>query len=75
MLKIINKNSSIKNYKKLILFIIISWIALWFSIDTHFELIQIKKLEIDINKLINITRVLFVFFTIFASTVVIFFFF
>lgn len=42
MLRIFNLNNIDKNYKKLFIFIILSWLALWFSIDTYVNFIQIK---------------------------------
>ena len=71
MLGILNINNLSKKYKKLIIFIILSWIALWFSIDTYLNFSQIKNFELSLIILFNNTRVLIVFSSIFISTILI----
>jgi len=71
MLRIFNLNNIDKNYKKLVIFIILSWLALWFSIDTYVNFIQIKDLKKSIIPLFNDIRVFIAFSTIFISTTLI----
>ena len=69
MPELLHINNFNKKYKELIIFIILSWIALWFSIDTHINLGQIKNLSLI--ALFHNTRILIAFFTIFISTILI----
>lgn len=69
MPEILHINNFNKKYKELIIFIILSWIALWFSIDTHLNLSQIKNFSLI--ALFHNTRILIAFFTIFISTILI----
>jgi len=71
MLEILNIIYFSKKYKKLIIFIILNWIALWLSIDTYLNLSQIKNFEISLIALFNSARVSIAFFTIFISTILI----
>ena len=69
MPELLHINNFNKKYKELIIFIILSWIALWFSIDTHINLSQIKNFSLI--ALFHNTRILIAFFTIFISTILI----
>lgn len=69
MPELLHINNFNKKYKELIIFIILSWVALWFSIDTHINLGQIKNLSLI--ALFHNTRILIAFFTIFISTILI----
>jgi hypothetical protein len=69
MPEILHINNFNKKYKELIIFIILSWIALWFSIDTNPNFSQIKNF--NLISLLNNTRVLIAFASIFISTILI----
>jgi hypothetical protein len=69
MLKNLDFNKSIINYKKENFFIIIFWTSLWLAIGTHFN--DIKNFNKNIIDILNFFRILFPLFLVILSTIII----
>ena len=69
MLKNLDFNRNIINYKKENFFIIIFWTSLWLAIGTHFN--DIKNFNKNIIDILNFFRILFPLFLVILSTIII----